>query len=154
MDCLEKRIGRHLTRDDFPKVPINDDILWAFDRGAANAEAELSEAKRWIDDVMKAMNNEFLSFQMAPSMIGALADSMKTFIPKMTALRAEIVDLQKKDAAKAQTLDSVEKTVAALITRIDDISESASAVEVNSVLNVVHTTLKILAISLSVLQKQ
>ena len=55
---------------------------------AERAEAELGECKRWIGDVMEAMDNEFMSVQMAPSIIGAMAEMQKGYVPKMTSLRA------------------------------------------------------------------
>lgn len=55
---------------------------------AERAEAELGECKRWIGDVMEAMDNEFMSVQMAPVFIGAMAEMQKEYVPEMQALRA------------------------------------------------------------------
>ena len=32
LTCLERRLGRELTKDDFTNAPINDEILWAFSK--------------------------------------------------------------------------------------------------------------------------
>lgn len=55
---------------------------------AERSEAELGECKRWIGDVMEAMDNEFMSIQMAPVFIGAMAEMQKANVPEMQALRA------------------------------------------------------------------
>jgi len=37
LDCLERRIGRYITLEDFTNAPINNVIRWAFERGRIQA---------------------------------------------------------------------------------------------------------------------
>lgn len=37
LECFEARLGRKLTRDDFGPAPINQQLMWAWERGRTSA---------------------------------------------------------------------------------------------------------------------